>query len=98
MEWWQIQELMWTATGIVVSLVAVSGLALRFAVKPFLGDLQRLRSGKQGEVRASSNARLDRIEDQMEALGSALERLADAADFDRQLRAGDETQDRSPPE
>ena len=98
MEWWQIQELMWTATGIVVSLVAVSAVALRFAIKPFLGDLTRLRSGKEGERRASSDARLDRIEEQMEVLGSSLERLADAADFDRQLKAGDDAQGGSPSE
>jgi len=98
MEWWQIQELMWTATGIIVSLVAVSAVALRFAIKPFLGDLARLRSGKEAEPRASSDARLDRLEDRIEMLGSSMERLADAADFDRQLRAGDAPQDRSPSE
>lgn len=48
MEWWQIQELMWTATGIFVVLIAVPGVTLRFAIKPFLRDLHELREARRG--------------------------------------------------
>ena len=89
MEWWQIQELMWSSAGIVVSLVVVSGLTLRFAIKPFLGDLARLREGRRAGDQAASDLRLDRLEEKMEALGSSVDRLADALEFDRQLGAGD---------
>ena len=89
MEWWQIQELMWSSAGIVASLVVVSGLTLRFAIKPFLGDLARLREGRQAGNEDASNRRLDRLEEGMEALGSSVDRLADALEFDRQLEAGD---------
>jgi hypothetical protein len=85
MEWWQIQELMWTTAGILASLVVVFGLTLRFAIKPFLGDLARLRDGKK----AASDLRLDRLEEKMEVLDSSVGRLADTLEFDRQLEAGD---------
>jgi hypothetical protein len=61
MEWWQIQEFMSTATGIVVSLTVVSGLALCFAIKPFLGDLARLRAGWRERDHTASDLRLDRL-------------------------------------
>ena len=96
MEWWQIQELMWTATGIVASLTVVSGLALRFAVKPFLGDLASLRAGRREGDQAGSDGRLDRLEEQMQILGSSVDRLADALEFDRQLGAGEASSDGSP--
>jgi len=89
MEWWQIQELMWTSAGILASLVVVSGLTLRFAIKPFLGDLARLREGRRAGNQAASDLRLDRLEERMEVLGSSVDRLADALEFDRQLGAGD---------
>ncbi len=89
MEWWQIQELMWTSAGIVVSLVVVSGLTLRFAIKPFLGDLARLREGRREGDQVASDLRLDRLEEHMQVLGASVDRLADALEFDRQLGAGD---------
>jgi hypothetical protein len=49
MEWWQIQELMWTATGIFAVLIVVSGFTLRFAIKPFLRDLHELRESRRSE-------------------------------------------------
>ena len=89
MEWWQIQELMWTSTGILVTLVVVSGRTLRFAIKPALSDLARLRKGRSEEASAGSDLRLDRMEEQLEVLGSSVVRLAEALEFDRQLKAGD---------
>ena len=89
MEWWQIQELMWTSAGILGSLIVVSGLTLRFAIKPFLEDLARLREGRRAESRAGSDVRLDRLEETMEVMGSSVDRLADALEFDRQLGSGD---------
>jgi hypothetical protein len=88
MEWWQIQELAWTATGIVVTLIVVGGLSLRFALKPFLGDLAKLRQGRPDQARSASDLRLDRIEEQLDALGASVERIAEAVDFDRRLKAG----------
>jgi len=89
MEWWQIQELMWTSAGILASLVVVSGLTLRFALKPFLGDLARLREGRREGEQDAADRRLDRLEEGMEVLGTSVDRLADAIEFDRQLEAGD---------
>lgn len=95
MEWWQIQELMWTSAGVLASLVVVSGLTLRFAIKPFLGDLARLRGGRQAGNQAASDLRLDRLEERMDVLGSSVDRLADALEFDRQLGAGDSSSEAS---
>ncbi len=89
MEWWQIQELMWTSTGIIVTLVVVAGVTFRFAIKPALRDLAGLRKGRSEEPRAGSDLRLDRMEEQLEVLGSSVERLAEALEFDRQLKAGE---------
>ncbi|MDH3207484.1 MAG: hypothetical protein OEO79_12865 [Gemmatimonadota bacterium] len=85
MEWWQIQELMWTSAGILASLIVVSGLTLRFAIKPFLGDLAKLRERRRAGNQAASDLRLDRLEERMEVLGSSVDRLADVLEFDRQL-------------
>jgi len=89
MEWWQIQELMWTSTGIFATVVVVSGLTLRFAIKPFLRDFARLRGGQKDEAQAVSELRLERLEEQLEVLGSSVERIADAVEFDRKLNTGD---------
>ena len=88
MPWWQIQELMWSATGILVVLIAVSGFTLRFAIKPFLRDLTELRAERQGKIPSQSDHRLDRMERQLDHLDGAVTRLVEAAEFDRQLKAG----------
>jgi hypothetical protein len=88
MEWWQIQELMWSATGILVVLIAVTGFTLRFAIKPFLRDLTELRGERQGKLRAGSDHRLDRMERQLDHLDTSVTRLLEVAEFDQQLNAG----------
>ena len=95
MEWWQIQELMWTATGIFAILIVVSGFTLRFAIKPFLRDLHELReSRREGSLmEGRTDKRLERMEDQLERLDGAMERLLEMSEFDRQLKSG-----RPPPE
>ena len=67
MPWWQIQDLMITAAGILIVLIPVTGLTLRFAVKPFLKDLGEARSARQGPLGLrdeEQDARLARIETQ----------------------------------
>ena len=92
MEWWQIQELLWTVTGIIAVLAVVGGVTLRLVVKPFLADLTKLRKDRQVASNSQADQRLDRIEDQLESLSSSVERLAEVSDFDRQLKAGDPEQ------
>ena len=96
MEWWQIQELMLTSAGILAGLMVVSGVTLRFAIKPFLRDLAKLREGRRAADHATSDKRLDRLEERMEGLSSSVDRLAEALEFDRQLGAGDASSERPP--
>lgn len=90
MEWWQIQEIMWTAAGVFAVVIVASGFTLRFAIKPFLRDLHELRDAKRGGSlqEAHSDQRLERIEDQLERLDGAMERLLEVSEFDRQLKSG----------
>ncbi|NIP77695.1 MAG: hypothetical protein GWM90_00215 [Gemmatimonadetes bacterium] len=91
MEYWEIQELLITLMAGLAVLIPVTGLTLRFAVKPFLKELADFRAKREGREipdAAPTEARLARIEDQLETLEGSIKRLADAADFDRQLRSG----------
>jgi hypothetical protein len=87
MEWWAVQELMLTSAAILAVLIPVTGLTLRFAVKPFLRELADLRAARRGEILEShSGERLARMERQLEDLETSIRRLVEVAEFDRQLR------------
>jgi hypothetical protein len=58
--------------GGVVALVAAGGLAARFAVKPVLDSVARMRAAGRGAEAES------RVEEQLGALAGAMERLAEA--------------------
>ena len=90
MEWWQIQEIMWTAAGVFAVVLVASGFTLRFAIKPFLRDLHELRAAREGRTLTEGQAdqRLDRIEDQLERMDGAVQRLLEVSEFDRQLKSG----------
>ncbi len=89
MSWWQIQDLIITVAASLAVLIPVTGLTLRFALKPFLKDLSEMRAAKRGEVdllRAQEGDRLERIENQLDALERSLRHLAEVVQFDRQLK------------
>lgn len=91
MEYWAIQELLTTLMIGLAVLIPVTGLTLRFGIKPFLKELADFRDRREGRGipdPGPTEARLARIEDQLETLEGSIKRLADAADFDRQLRSG----------
>ena len=91
MPWWQVQELMLTTAGILIVLIPVTGLTLRFAVKPFLKDLAVNRAGRQGKLGArddEQDTRLVRIENQLDSLESSVRQLTEVVQFDRQLKSG----------
>jgi hypothetical protein len=91
MSWWEIQELIITLVVSLAVLIPTTGLTLRFGIKPFLKDLAELRAAKQGQPIADSAAQADRlvrIERQLDDLETWVRRLAEAAEFDRQLRSG----------
>jgi hypothetical protein len=90
MPWWQIQELMLTTAGILVVLIPVTGLTLRFAIKPFLKDIAGARAGRQvqpGVRDAEQDSRLGRIENQLDSLETSVRQLTEVVQFDRQLKS-----------
>ena len=87
MPYWQLQELMVTSAVILAALIPITGLTLRFAIKPFLADL---RSTKKESVPGETGQQLSRIEGRLADLEVAVLRLAEVADFDRQLKSGTE--------
>jgi hypothetical protein len=85
-EWWQIQELIITLAVIVGVLVPVFALTLRLLTKPAGRDRERLRrEAAEGKLR---DQRLDHMERQLEDLEGLVRRLVEATEFDRQLQAG----------
>jgi hypothetical protein len=88
MEYWQIQELMTTLGIILVVLIPVTGLTLRFGVRPFLKDFAEFRAIREGKAQIQPpDERLERIEQQLDDLEGSVKRLADVAEFDRQLES-----------
>jgi len=91
MPWYQIQDLMITCAMIVAVLIPVTGLTLRFAVKPFLKDLAEIRAARHGQLYArddEQDSRLARMEHQLDSLESSVRQLTEVVQFDRQLKSG----------
>jgi hypothetical protein len=89
MPWYQVQDLMITAAVSLAVLIPVTGLTLRFGVKPFLKELANIRAARRGQlIEDVSHERLVRIERQLEDLETSMRRLIQVAEFDRQLRSG----------
>jgi hypothetical protein len=77
-----------TILGISVVLIPIIGLTARFALKPVVEALARtFESRTANETVRILERRVELQEQQLEALQSALERLSEAREFDRQLAA-----------
>jgi hypothetical protein len=76
--------------GGLIVLIPVAGLTARFALKPVVEAIIRVRAG-QGANTAEALSLLERrvalLEQQNRELETALERVSAAKDFDRQLAA-----------
>ncbi len=91
MQVWEIQELAITFGVLLAVLIPVAGLTLRFGLKPFLRDRAEIKAARHGAQitnAGQTDERLTRIEHQLESLESSVRRLAEVADFDRQLKSG----------
>jgi hypothetical protein len=89
MPWYQVQDLMITVVGGLAILIPITGLTLRFGVKPFLKELADIRAQRRGNlVEDVSHERLARIERQLEDLETSMRRLVQVVEFDRQLKSG----------
>ncbi len=85
MPWWQMQDLMFTSAAILGGLIVITGLTLRFAIRPFLSEL---RAGRQEAVPSDSRVQLARIEQRLDDVETSIKRLVDVTEFDRQLGSG----------
>jgi hypothetical protein len=75
--------------GISIVLIPVAGITARFALKPTVEAFSRLFEHKGLEETVSIlERRMSLLETQMESMDLSLGRIADAVEFDRELRVG----------
>ncbi|MBX6363164.1 MAG: hypothetical protein IRZ00_04790 [Gemmatimonadetes bacterium] len=75
-------------TGGLILLIPVLGLTARFALKPIVEAIARIReeqAGAGGRELALMEERVTLLEHQVQTMEAALDRLAGAHEFDRQL-------------
>jgi hypothetical protein len=78
--------------GIMTVLIPIVGLTARFALKPIVEAIARMReaqAGGTGRELAVLEQRVSLLEQQYQQLDTTVDRLAEIKDFDRQLTAGD---------
>ncbi len=72
--------------GIIV--IPSLGLTARFALKPIVESVLRLREALDRDRPVHENERLTRLEERVSMLSDTVDRLADSVDFHMQLQAG----------
>ncbi|MEE8521675.1 MAG: hypothetical protein V3S83_09975 [Gemmatimonadota bacterium] len=86
---WEIIDLLTAGAITVAVLVPIIGFTIRFALKPFITDLAKLKTGETGNVLAARVAdqeqRLATLEQHLGGIETSLHELNDAIAFDRQL-------------
>jgi hypothetical protein len=80
--------------GIVLLMIPVVGLTARFALKPIVESMVRLRESS-GSAAASNDVlalqqRVAVLEQQLQGMESTVQHLAEVKQFDRQLSGGSE--------
>jgi len=77
--------------GSLMVLIPVAGFTARFAFKPIVESMARLKelqANPGGGDARQLEQRVARIEQQLEGMDVSLQRLIEAKDFDRQLSSG----------
>ena len=83
-------EILAVVMGISIVLIPVIGLTARFVLKPFLEPLGRiLEARSEGETARVLELRMALLEQQMEALETTVNRLAEVTDLNRELRGSE---------
>ncbi|HET9440150.1 MAG TPA: hypothetical protein VFO52_08260 [Longimicrobiales bacterium] len=78
--------------GILTVLIPIAGLTARFALKPIVEAIARMRevqAGSTGRELGVLEQRVALLEQQYQSLDNTVERLAEVKDFERQLSAPD---------
>lgn len=74
--------------GILTVLIPIAGLTARFALKPIVEAIARMREVQAGATGRELNLleqRVSLLEQQYQTLDNTVERIAEIKDFDRQL-------------
>jgi sensor histidine kinase YesM len=74
--------------GILTVLIPIAGLTARFALKPIVEAIARMRevqAGATGRELSLLEQRVSLLEQQYQTLDHSVERIAEIKDFDRQL-------------
>jgi sensor histidine kinase YesM len=74
--------------GILTVLIPIAGLTARFALKPIVEAIARMREVQAGATGRELNLleqRVSLLEQQYQTLDHSVERIAEIKDFDRQL-------------
>ena len=77
--------------GIMTVLIPIVGLTARFALKPIVEAIARMReaqAGSTGRELGVLEQRVALLEQQYQQLDTTVDRLAEMKDFDRQLTSG----------
>ncbi len=78
--------------GLLVVLIPVAGLTARFAFRPIVESIAKLKAiqaaAPGGADVQQLEQRVGKIEQQLEGIDVSLQRLIDAKEFDRQLSSG----------
>lgn len=78
--------------GLLIFLIPIAGFTARFAFRPIVESMAKLREmqagGSGGADVRQLEQRVSAIEHQLEGMDSSLQRLIEAKDFDRQLKSG----------
>ncbi len=83
---------------IIPALTVTGAVAARFAVRPIVDAIARLRelSAPAAALPPAAEARLGAVELEMREMRDAIERIAAAVEFDARLRAGSDVAPRLP--
>ncbi len=75
---------------VVIALIIIPALAFtaRFALKPMVESMLRIRESIDRERPSPDDRRLTALEERVAGMESLLDRVAQAVDFDARLRAG----------
>jgi hypothetical protein len=76
--------------GILTILIPIAGLTARFALKPIVEAIARMKEVQAGATGRELNVleqRVALLEQQLSSLDSTVERIAEIKDFDKQLKA-----------
>lgn len=77
-----------TIGGLLIVLIPVAGLTARFALKPVVEAIFKARENTAGAREAAIlEKRVALLEQQLRSIEGSMERLADDAEFRRQLEA-----------